>query len=275
MAVEGLSIPIRFSYQGGVRWERRHPVQVSGRVLPHTLICVPDGGNWELELDGQPPMTAHSGEVMLVARGLRHSFRMSGARVMYNSWALVSFEGLADTDILAAARIPAVLPRATGGRVEGILAEIRGLDPAIAQGDLAALASRQVLGFRLLGILLEHAEVRRLAPAAPELDRLLPALHYVDGHLRGPVATAELARQVGLSTSRFHHVFRRVIGVTPKAYVQRARLRLAQHLLITSTVPVADVAEQAGFASPHHFSHVFRREMCTTPSAFRKDFWPF
>jgi transcriptional regulator GlxA family with amidase domain len=194
---------------------------------------------------------------------------------MYSIWALVSFEGLADTDLLAAARIPAVLPRSTGDRVAELLAEARSLDAPINQGDLAALARRQLLGFRLLEILLEHAEVRRLAPADPELDRLLPVLHYVDSHLRGPVPMAELARQAGLSTSRFHHVFRRVLGITPKAYVQRARLRLAQHLLITSTIPVADVAEQAGFASPYHFSHVFRRQMHTTPTEFRKDFWPF
>ena len=275
MAIAGLSIPIRFSYQAGIRWERRYPVGVGWRVLPHTLACIPDGGNWQLELEGQPPTTVHSGEVMLIHRGVRHRFHMSGAKVMYSTWALISFEGLADMDILAAARVPAVLPRSTGDRVGEVLAEARNLDAAINQGELAALARRQMLGFRLLGILLEHAEVRRLAPANPDLDRLLPALHYVEGHLRGPISMAELARQVSLSTSRFHHVFRQVMGITPKAYIQNARLRLAQHLLITSTIPVGDVAEQAGFVSPYHFSHVFRRQMHTTPTAFRKDFWPF
>jgi transcriptional regulator GlxA family with amidase domain len=155
------------------------------------------------------------------------------------------------------------------------MAEIRELDPAIGRGDLPALARRQMLGFRMLEILLEHATVRRLEPAHPEFDRLLPALHYVDSHLGESIPLAELARQVSLSTSRFHHVFRSVLGITPRAYVQKARLRLAQHLLITSSRPVADVAEQAGFASPYHFSHVFRRQMHTTPTAFRKDFWPF
>jgi len=275
MAIEGLSIPIRFSYQAGTRWERRYPVEIAWRDLPHTLICIPEGGNWELELDGHPPTTVHSGEVMVIHRGVRHRFDMSGAKVMYSNWALVSFEGLADMDILAAARIPPVLPRSTGSRLLEVLAEARDLDAAVTQGDLAALARRQALGFRILEILLEHAEVRRLAPTNPDLDRLLPALHYVDSHLREAISMAELARQVSLSTSRFHHVFRRVLRITPKAYIQKARLRLAQHLLITSSIPVADVAEQTGFASPYHFSHVFRRQMHTTPTAFRKDFWPF
>ena len=51
MAVEGVSIPIRFSCQGGTRWERRHSVGVNWRVLPHSLVCIPDGGNSA----GRPP----------------------------------------------------------------------------------------------------------------------------------------------------------------------------------------------------------------------------
>jgi transcriptional regulator GlxA family with amidase domain len=65
------------------------------------------------------------------------------------------------------------------------------------------------------------------------------------------------------------------MGITPKAYIQNARLRLAQHLLLASSIPVAAVAEQAGFVSPFHFSHVFQRQMHTTPRAFRKDFHIF
>ena len=70
MAMDGLSIPIRLSYQGGTRWERRHPVGVAWRVLPHSLICIPDGGNWELELHGHTSATVHSDEVMLISRGV-------------------------------------------------------------------------------------------------------------------------------------------------------------------------------------------------------------
>jgi AraC-like DNA-binding protein len=275
MPEESLTIPMRFNYQGGMRWERHYPVHVGWRDLPHALLCIPEGGNWELELRGAPPVTVHSGEAMVILQGVSHRFHMSGAKVMWSNWALVSFEGLADKDLLAAAGVPAVLPRPTADRLYAVMAEIRELDPAIAQGDLPALARRQMLGFRMLEILLERAATRRLEPAHPELDRLLPALHYVDSHLGEPIPLAELARQVSLSTSRFHHVFRSVLGMTPRAYVQKARLRLAQHLLITSARPVADVAEQAGFASPYHFSHAFRRHMHTTPSAFRKEFWPF
>jgi hypothetical protein len=34
MAIDGLSIPIRFSYQGGTRWERRHPQVFASEPRP-------------------------------------------------------------------------------------------------------------------------------------------------------------------------------------------------------------------------------------------------
>ena len=194
---------------------------------------------------------------------------------MRTAWVMVCFDGLAGMDILAAARIPPILPRPAGRRLIELMAAARDLDPAVASGDLAAMARQHRVGFQMLEVLLDHAGIRRLAPPDPELERLLPAVRFVEANLGKSISTAELARLAGLSPSRFYSVFKRVMGVTPMGYVQNIRLRLAQHLLLTSPVPVGDVAAQTGFASPYYFCRAFRRHWNTTPTAFRRDFSRF
>ena len=59
--------------------------------------------------------------------------------------------------------------------------------------------------------------------------------------------------------------------MAPVAYVLQARLRQAQHLLLTTPDTVAGVAARSGFASSYYFCRVFRRQFQTTPTAFRRE----
>jgi transcriptional regulator GlxA family with amidase domain len=208
---------------------------------------------------------------MVIPRGVVHRLRMEGVRTMQTDWMMVNFEGLGGMDLLAAARIPLVLSRSTGRRLSELMAVLRDLDPSARQGDLIALARHQVTGFCILEILLEHAEVRSLAPTDPGLERLLPVLQYVEANLVRPISMASLAKQMSLSPSRFHCVFTRVMGIPPMSYVQDARLRMAQRLLLTSSKPVGEIAALTGFSSPYYFSRFFRQRLKTTPTAFRHD----
>ena len=264
-------LAIRFTYEGGARGERRHPFQIPWRQLPGGQIERPEGSSWILEIEGQSPITVHSGEVMVIPRGIRHRLRMAGARIMHTAWIMACFDGLAGMDLLATAQISPILPRSAGDRLSKLMTAARELNEVVGQGDLAALARLHAVGFRILEILLEYAQIRRLTPIDPELDRLLPVLQHVEANPEKPVSIRDLARQVYLSPSRFYSVFKRVMGVTPMAHVQNARLRLAQRLLIASSRPVGEVAVLAGFASPYYFSRAFRRHFKTTPTAFRRD----
>ena len=267
----GISAPIRFTYGAGGFGERRYPWHLPWRQLPDGLIERPQGGSWKLEVEGHPEVTVHSGEVLVIPRGVRHRMTMLGTRVMHTAWMMVGYDGLAGTDLLAAARIPLVLPRSTGSRLATLMTEARRLAAATQHGDLAALAGLDVAGFRVFEILLQSTEVRTLAPTDPDLDRLLPVLRHVEANLDKPLSASDLARQACLSPSRFYAVFKRVFGITPMAYVQDVRLRLAQRLLIATTRPVGEIAMMVGFASPYYFSRTFHRYCRTTPTSFRED----
>jgi AraC family transcriptional regulator of arabinose operon len=84
------------------------------------------------------------------------------------------------------------------------------------------------------------------------------------------ISVAELARRVRLSPSRLAHAFAAQLGETPMRFLERCRIDRAKQLLIATARPIADIAEDCGFADPFHFSTRFRRLVGLSPRDFRK-----
>jgi len=99
---------------------------------------------------------------------------------------------------------------------------------------------------------------------------LLRVLKDVCRHIDGSAALSDLARRGARSRFHFHRVFRATLGETPRAFVQRVRLQRAATALLSSNVPVADIARTCGFSSHEVFTRAFRREFRCTPVHFRR-----
>ena len=77
------------------------------------------------------------------------------------------------------------------------------------------------------------------------------------------------AMATGMSRTRFIHVFRDLVGVTPHRYVIELRTSHAARLLLDTSMPVTDICFDSGFGSMPSFHAAFRAAYGTTPSAFR------
>jgi transcriptional regulator GlxA family with amidase domain len=135
---------------------------------------------------------------------------------------------------------------------------------------MAAVARRQELGFRLLGIILKHA--RQKAGAAALLSgqaRIQPALDYMLAHLDEGVSRTRLAQSVHLSESRFHDVFQQATGKTAFEYLRQLRIQRAQELLLSSDASVADIGQRCGFPDQFHFSRQFKIVCGQSPRQYR------
>jgi AraC family transcriptional regulator len=93
---------------------------------------------------------------------------------------------------------------------------------------------------------------------------------YISRHLDQTIGLADLAQEVGLSRFHFTRVFSNTLGRSPYQHVIRKRLERAYQLLMSSDLPVADVALSAGFSSQAHFSALCRRELGATPRSLRE-----
>ena len=81
-----------------------------------------------------------------------------------------------------------------------------------------------------------------------------------------------LATIAGMSRSSFAAAFRRAFNQSPMSLVKLVRLRRASELLVTTTLPVADVAKRVGFSGRSNFSLAFSQLHGMDPSRFRSTF---
>lgn len=81
---------------------------------------------------------------------------------------------------------------------------------------------------------------------------------------------ANLARQVGVSRTRFAERFRHFLGEPPMAYLARWRLKVAAEILASSDANVGEIAAEVGYASEAAFNRVFKREFGCPPAQFRR-----
>lgn len=82
-------------------------------------------------------------------------------------------------------------------------------------------------------------------------------------------ALADLAKQAGVSAHHFHRLFKRVTGVTPKAYAVAQRQRRVQEQL-SAGGPVTDAMYDAGFNSSGRFYESAPGMLGMTPRAWQK-----
>lgn len=139
-----------------------------------------------------------------------------------------------------------------------VLAYTRSLLPTGPR--LAELALEQVL---VLGATLA-------APTRKQDARLEPIITAMRQRLDHPWREDELAALACLSLSRFAHLFREMVGMTPFQYLERLRMDRAKGLLLTTALPVKAIAAEVGFPDALHFSARFRRAIGCCPTRFRQ-----
>jgi len=81
---------------------------------------------------------------------------------------------------------------------------------------------------------------------------------------------AEAARHVGRSPSTVSHVFKAKRGVSFKRRLLDMKIETAEELLRgTPGMTVAEAAARCGFASPFHFSRLFKKRRGVSPSSLK------
>ena len=79
-----------------------------------------------------------------------------------------------------------------------------------------------------------------------------------------------LAHQAALSPSHFIIQFKRITGLPPHHFLIKCRLDKAKTLLLSTKLPIVQIAQDLGFCSSQHFSSHFKRTTGITPLAWRK-----
>jgi AraC family transcriptional regulator len=93
---------------------------------------------------------------------------------------------------------------------------------------------------------------------------------HVDANLCRRIPIRELAQLLGFSASHFCRAFKCTSGVSPRDYVQRRRIEVAQGLMLTTSESLSSIAVGCGMSDQAHFTRSFHRIVGETPHMWRR-----
>ncbi|MFK3799085.1 helix-turn-helix domain-containing protein [Pseudomonas sp. NPDC088444] len=165
---------------------------------------------------------------------------------------------------------------AAGGVEDPILYHLaQALLPALQRPETA---NRLYLDHLLLAIS-SHAIERygRIVPPSGKLHasltpaQLAIAKELIAHHLDGELSVERIAQECSLTRSHFSRAFKQATGMAPHAWLLQMRVERAQTLLrALPLMPMAQIAQECGFADQPHLTRVFTRMVGETPSVWRK-----
>jgi AraC-like DNA-binding protein len=80
----------------------------------------------------------------------------------------------------------------------------------------------------------------------------------------------DIARAAMFSKFHFTRIFQRATGVSPGRFLSALRLQRAKHLLVSTSLNVADISLRVGYNSVGTFSTRFSKSVGMSPTAYRK-----
>lgn len=143
-----------------------------------------------------------------------------------------------------------------GNLLDAIVRLVRLLDcPAEAQA-LMPLVTREIV-YRLLvgdqGDRLRHMAV--LGGYTPHIARAVERLRQ---DFDQPLRVEQIAHDLGMSVSGFHHHFKAVTAMSPLQFQKRLRLQEARRLLLGEALDAASAAYRVGYQDASHFNREYK-----------------
>ena len=128
---------------------------------------------------------------------------------------------------------------------------------------LAPVIQREIIYRLLVGD--QGVRLRQIASAGSQSQQIARAIDWLRGNFTQPLRIDDLATQLNMSTSTFHHHFRSLTAMSPLQYQKWLRLNEARRLMLTESLDAAAAAFQVGYESPSQFSREYRRMFGDSP----------
>ena len=96
-------------------------------------------------------------------------------------------------------------------------------------------------------------------------------LVYIQEHYAEKIRISELAGAAGIGRTECFTLFKQYVNTTPNEYMNDYRLALAANLLQITSMDIASIALDCGYASQSYFGVQFRKKYGKPPLAYRKE----
>jgi len=128
---------------------------------------------------------------------------------------------------------------------------------------LAPIIQREIFYRLLVGD--QGARLRQMASSGSQSQQIARAIDWLKDNFTRPLRIDDLATQVNMSTSTFHHHFRALTAMSPLQYQKWLRLTEARRLMLIENQDATTAAFQVGYESPSQFSREYSRLFGASP----------
>lgn len=128
---------------------------------------------------------------------------------------------------------------------------------------------KQQLRFQeLLGFVIEH-NLHSEQPLSPT-QAVESTVRYIQNHYMDNITVKQLARLAQVPHWQYTPIFQELTGRKPLDYLTELRINRSKQLLLASTAPLREIAQQVGFRDEYYFNRRFRQTTGITPKQYAR-----
>jgi AraC-like DNA-binding protein len=143
-----------------------------------------------------------------------------------------------------------------GNLLDASVRLIRLLDSPAEAGVLMPLITREMIYRLLMGE--QGARLRHIALLSGYTPSIARAVQRLRQDFDQPLPIEQLARELGMSVSRFHYHFKAVTALSPLQFQKRLRLQEARRLMLDEDLDAASAAYRVGYQDASHFNREYK-----------------
>lgn len=121
---------------------------------------------------------------------------------------------------------------------------------------LAPLVIKEIIYRLLVGG--QGARLAHLLTAS-DTRRISKAIGHLREHFDKPLKMEEIARELGMSVSGFHHHFKSVTTMSPLQFQKQIRLQEARRLMLGEELDAASAGFRVGYEDPAYFNRDYKK----------------
>jgi AraC-like DNA-binding protein len=141
--------------------------------------------------------------------------------------------------------------------LDAVVRLVRLLDAPVERKVLAPLIIREIV-FRLLAGG-QGARLSYLLASAGDTRRISRAIGRLRENFDQSLRIDDLARELGMSVSGFHHHFKSVTAMSPLQFQKQIRLQEARRLMLGEDLDAASAGFRVGYEDPSYFSREYKK----------------
>ncbi|WP_283171247.1 helix-turn-helix domain-containing protein [Curtanaerobium respiraculi] len=122
--------------------------------------------------------------------------------------------------------------------------------------------------YELMAALLQMGN-ERLPKQSADYERVSAVIAYINENFAKEIEQSELVQVASMSATKLKNLFKQFTGLTVTQYVLERKTDRAMHLLSDTSIPIYQVAREAGFQTASGFATSFRKQSGMTPREYR------